>query len=107
LKNPDRDYPSPDLFIDPVIPIRIIKIRDLTPEQVNAYGKTLAASQTGRNKTMSQAESDVDYRERIRKVCSEEDRTLISTKYGKALDDLGRKYDRYRFGKALFEDKKD
>lgn len=56
---------------------------------------------------MTQPETDADYRARILKVCTEEDRGKIYLLYSKKLDEMGRKYDRFRFGVPLFNEEKD
>lgn len=55
---------------------------------------------------MSQPETDAEYRERIKKVCNEEDRGTLHNKYGINLDAVGRKYDRFRYGKTLIDEPK-
>ena len=50
---------------------------------------------------MSHPESDVDFRERLLRVASADDRLLIIRANGAMLDAIGRKYDRFRTGVPL------
>jgi hypothetical protein len=50
---------------------------------------------------MSDPESDADFRARLLRIVSEEDRHLVQTLSGKHLDQIGREYDRFRTGVPL------
>lgn len=50
---------------------------------------------------MSNPESDADFRERLLRVASADDRLLVIRASGAMLDTIGRKYDRFRTGVPL------
>lgn len=108
MPNPSDNFPVPDIFVEPILPIRTIRLRPLSPESKKRYQKAFdrAVQEIANEDTMSTPETDADYRERIKKVCSQEDRDTLHNKYGTALDTVGRKYDRYRYGKTLIDEPK-
>ena len=50
---------------------------------------------------MNKLETDVDFRDRIRRVAVEGDWLAIATARERALDEFGRKYGRFRYGTSL------
>ena len=50
---------------------------------------------------MSKPETDPEFRGRIRRVAAESDWFAITTARSHALDEIGRKYDRFRYGSSL------
>ncbi len=50
---------------------------------------------------MSQPESDQDFRARVLRAVSEDDRSSALIAVGAALDRIGRRYDRFRYGVPL------
>ena len=50
---------------------------------------------------MSDPEPDADFRERLLRIVSRNDRLLVLTSAGVQLDVIGRRYDRFRTGLPL------
>jgi hypothetical protein len=50
---------------------------------------------------VSEPESDHDFRQRVLRVASEDDRPVVVISAGSLLDLIGRKYDRFRTGVPL------